>query len=46
LLETANDPVAARDMAIRAQARLTSGRLGLATYIRRHVELSQEMLSQ
>ena len=46
IMEMASDPVAARNMAVRAQARLTGGELGLAAYIRQHVELSQEMLSQ
>jgi glycosyltransferase involved in cell wall biosynthesis len=46
IMETASDPVAARNMAVRAQARLTGGKLGLPVYIRQHVELSREMLKQ
>jgi glycosyltransferase involved in cell wall biosynthesis len=46
LLAVAKDPVAAREMAVRAQARLTGGSLGAEAYVRRHVQLSRELLGR
>ncbi len=44
--ELGADPEAAAGQARRAQARMTSGKMGAEAYIRRHVELSQEMLNK
>jgi glycosyltransferase involved in cell wall biosynthesis len=43
--ELAADPEAALAQAKRAQARMTSGEIGAEAYIRRHVELTREMLT-
>ncbi len=43
LLAVGNDPNTSHDMAVRAQARLT-GSLTSEAYVRRHVELSRELL--
>ena len=44
LRKLAGDPEAALAQAARAQARMTNGTLGADAYVRRHVELSREML--
>jgi glycosyltransferase involved in cell wall biosynthesis len=44
--DLAGDPDAAEAQARRAQARMAGGELGAEAYIRRHVELSQEMLTK
>jgi glycosyltransferase involved in cell wall biosynthesis len=44
LIAVTGDPEAARAQAQRAQARMTGGTLGAEAYIRRHVELSREIL--
>ena len=46
ILELAADPDAALAQARRAQARLTSAELGAEAYIRRHVELSRELMTR
>jgi len=46
LLEIAADPEAARARAERAQAHMIEAGIGAETYIRRHVEISREMLDR
>lgn len=46
LLEVAADPEAARARAERAQARMIEVGIGAESYIRRHVEISREMLDR
>jgi glycosyltransferase involved in cell wall biosynthesis len=46
ILATAAHPDDAYAQALRAQARMVDGRLGAEAYIRAHVELSKEVLSQ
>lgn len=46
LMEVAQDPGAARARAVRAQIRMVEAGIGAETFIRRHVDISREMLSQ
>ena len=46
LLEVAADPEAARRRAERAQARMVEAGIGAEAYIRRHVDISREMLNR
>jgi glycosyltransferase involved in cell wall biosynthesis len=46
LIEVARNPEAARARAERAQARMTEASIGAESYIRRHVEISREMLDR
>ena len=46
LLEVAADPEAARLRAERAQARMVEAEIGAEAYIRRHVDISREMLNR
>lgn len=46
LLEIAADPEAARLRAVRAQARMIEAGIGAESYIRRHVDISREMLNR
>ncbi len=46
LIELAADPDAALAQARRAQTRMTSGEIGAEAYIRRHVELTREILKR
>jgi glycosyltransferase involved in cell wall biosynthesis len=46
ILATATDPVGSRAMALRAQARMAQGVPGAEDYVRRHVELTREVLNR
>jgi glycosyltransferase involved in cell wall biosynthesis len=46
IMATAKDPIASCAMAARAQKKFTVGALGSEVFVRRHVELSREMLRQ